>query len=258
LHTAVTPVCTLIAFHRVWEDAPLVLAVNRDEEYDRPAAPPAVTGAATAILTPRDERAGGTWMGANAGGLWVGLTNRDGEREDPLRRSRGLLCMDLLGETGPEAVVDRLRDPDRAYNPFSLVAGDASSLWIVEHAGGRSIPRRLAPGVHLVTNRPFEAMPQESKVERARRRLEEEGLWPEGPGGLAPDDLEERLAAVIGDHGVHGHDALCLHGGRYGTRSGAVWRIGTAGSSGEAALLAYADGPPCSTRFRRFRLPSMS
>ena len=251
--------CTLIAFHGVWEDAPLVIAVNRDEAYDRPASPPAVLEGRPSILMPRDERAGGTWMGANAGGLWVGLTNRDGEREDPARRSRGLLCADLLGETGPHAVLARLQDLERSYNPFNLVTGDAESLWLVEHDGGRSIPRRLAPGVHLVTNRPFDETSDESKAGRARRRLEEEGLWPAPPGGAAPDDLEERLEAVLGDHGLHGHDALCLHGGRYGTRSGAVWRIGgPVGSREPATLLAYAEGPPCSTRFERFRLPSMS
>ena len=251
--------CTLIAFHAVWEDAPLVLAVNRDEAYDRPASPPAVVGSQPALLMPRDQRAGGTWMGANAGGLWVGLTNRDGGEKDPTRRSRGLLCLDLLEEDGPEAVVARIQALERPYNPFNLVAGDAASLWLVEHTESRSIPRRLGPGVHLVTNRPFVETPEESKARRARWRLEEEGLWPERAGGLAPDGLEQRLEAILGDHGVHGHDALCLHGGRYGTRSGAVWRIGMPGGSGEGAtVLAYADGPPCSTRFELFRLPSTS
>ena len=246
----------MIAFHAVWEDAPLIIAVNRDEAYDRPASPPALVEGRLPVLMPRDERAGGTWMGANAGGLWVGLTNREGEEDDPARRSRGLLCMDLLGETESEAVVARLENLDRPYNPFNLVAGDGTSLWLVEHGAGRSIPRRLAPGIHLVTNRPFVDTPEESKAGRARRRLEEEGVWPEHAGGPAPEGLEERLWTILGDHGAHGHDALCLHGGRYGTRSGAIWWIGRSG--GAATLLTYADGPPCSTRFERFRLPSIS
>ena len=32
--------CTLIAFHRVWSDAPIVVAANRDEEYARRSLPP--------------------------------------------------------------------------------------------------------------------------------------------------------------------------------------------------------------------------
>jgi uncharacterized protein with NRDE domain len=252
-------VCTLIAFHAVWADAPLVLAVDRDEAYDRPASPPAMVGSRPTVLMPRDDEAGGTWMGANEQGLWVGLTNRDDGRQDPSRRSRGLLCLDLLQEHGPAAVVARIQALDRPYNPFNLVAGDATSLWLVEHDGDRSTARRLGPGVHLVTNRPFDETPRESKAGRARRRLEEEGLWPERPDGPAPEGLVERLAAILGDHGVRGHDALCLHGGRYGTRSGAVWRMGESrGSGGGVVELSYADGPPCSTRFERFRLPSIS
>lgn len=251
--------CTLIAFHAVWEDAPLVIAVARDEAYDRPASPPAVVGSPPTVLMPRDERAGGTWMGANTNGLWVGLTNREGGREDPARRSRGLLCLDLLQEPGPEAVVRRIQDLDRPYNPFNLVAGDATALWLVEHDGDRSALRRLGPGVHLVTNRPFDETPRESKAGRARRRLEEKGIWPGRTVGLAPERLAERLEAVLGDHGARGHDALCLHGGRYGTRSAAVWRFGRPCGSGEVTIeLAYADGPPCSTRFERFRLPPIS
>lgn len=251
--------CTLIAFHAVWEDAPLVIAVNRDEAYDRPASPPAMVGSRPTVLMPRDDEAGGTWMGANENGLWVGLTNRDGGREDPARRSRGLLCLDLLREPGPEAVVGRIQRLDRPYNPFNLMAGDATALWLVEHDGDRSTPRRLDSGIHLVTNRPFDETSREPKAGRAWRRLEEEGIWPERPGGPAPEVLEGRLEAVLGDHGVRGDDALCLHGGRYGTRSGAVWRIRSPGDSGPAAVeLSYADGPPCSTRFERFRLPSIS
>ena len=61
--------CTLIAFHRVWTDAPLVVATNRDEAYDRPSAPPRWLDGEPAVLAPLDERAGGTWMGASRGGV---------------------------------------------------------------------------------------------------------------------------------------------------------------------------------------------
>ena len=69
--------CTLIAFHHVWRNAPLVIACNRDEAYDRPASGPVWSAAAPAVLAPIDDRAGGTWMGASANGVWVGITNRD-------------------------------------------------------------------------------------------------------------------------------------------------------------------------------------
>lgn len=244
--------CTLIAFHRVWDDAPLVVAVNRDEAYDRSASPPVRHGDAPPLLTPRDERAGGTWMGATGRGLWVGLTNRRGGTEDPARRSRGLLCLDLLLEPDPEAVGTRVAALDIPYNPFNLVAGDGDTLLLVEYAESSSRMRRLPSGCHVVTNRPFEEIPGESKAARARALLAEAGL-PTRRGGRAPEALEDRLASILADHGIEGRDALCLHGGRYGTRSGAVWRLGRNGVE-----LRYADGPPCCTPFERCHLGAAS
>ena len=257
--------CTLIALQGVWEDAPLVVAVNRDEAYDRPSSPPAWSAVPRAgarrILMPRDERAGGTWMGANDAGVWVGLTNRDGPGIDPARRSRGLLCLDLLLASDGSEVADLVSALEEPYNPFNLVAGDAGGLHLTEYAEGRANTRWLGPGCHLVTNRPFDEAEAEPKARRARARLEAAGIWPRPRlGGAAPPRLDRRLATILGDHGAEGQDALCLHGGRHGTRSAAVWRIvppsARGGSSavraGTAGIdLLYADGPPCSVRFER-------
>ena len=57
-----------------------------------------------------------------------------------------------------------------------------------------------------------------------------------------------KLTLLLGDHGLGPDDALCLHGERYGTRSAAVWRVGSPGE-GTAIELRYADGAPCSTPF---------
>ncbi|MDX1661577.1 MAG: NRDE family protein, partial [Gemmatimonadota bacterium] len=146
--------CTLIAFHRVWDDAPLVLAVNRDEAYDRPSRPPEWIEGEPPILAPRDEREGGTWMGATASGLWVGLTNRHEGNVDEERRSRGRLCMDLLASASPAEVMDRIAALQEPYNPFHLVTGDGWTLRRVAYDGGIVGARELEPGCHLVTNRP--------------------------------------------------------------------------------------------------------
>lgn len=251
--------CLLIAFHRVWDDAPLVIAVNRDEAYDRPAAPPEWVDADPPILMPRDGRAGGTWMGANGSGVWVGLTNRHGPDVDPALRSRGLLCLELLGAPDGRAVAQRVAALEESYNPFNLVAGDSTGLHLSEYSAGRARTRWLGPGCHIVTNRPFDEAPGEPKVIRSRARLAQAGLWPrERLGGRLPEDLVGALAGILANHGGEGQDALCLHGERYGTRSAAVWRIApptASGGSAEVALF-YADGPPCSAPFGRVTGPS--
>jgi hypothetical protein len=244
-------VCTLIAFHGVWSDAPLVVATNRDEAYDRPSAPPRWDGGEPAMLAPLDERAGGTWMGANRSGLWVGLTNRRGGSNDPGLRSRGLLCRDLLYAESAADAVSRLEGLAEPYNPFHVVAADARTIAVVEYESGRAEVRSLGPGCHVVTNRPAEEHAQEPKARRVWRLLYDRKLWPTDRGGPAPADLTIRLAAVLSDHGAEGRDALCLHGERYGTLSAAIWRIAwPAGRAGEPDIrLSFADGPPCTTPF---------
>lgn len=120
---------------------------------------------------------------------------------------------------------------------------------LVEYESGRSDVRSLSTGCHLVTNRPSAELAEEPKAGRAWRLLYESGLWPAERGRPAPEDLEARLAAILGDHGVAGRDALCLHGERYGTRSAAIWRIDWAAGVGRAPdiRVAFADGPPCRT-----------
>jgi uncharacterized protein with NRDE domain len=242
-------VCTLIAFHRVWPDAPLVVATNRDEAYERASSAPRWWSGEPAVLAPRDERAGGTWMGVNEAGLWVGLTNRHAGDYDPARRSRGLLCRELLDAPDAPSAAEILSGLADRYNPFHVVLADAERMVLVEYEDGRASSRRLASGCHVVTNRPFGESSGEPKVGRAWRLLYAAGLWPVARGAAPPADLEDRLAAVLADHGREGRDALCLHGGRYGTRSAAVWRVTPPAAHGDGARigLAFADGPPCST-----------
>jgi uncharacterized protein with NRDE domain len=251
-------VCTLIAFHRVWRDAPLVVAANRDERYDRPATGPRwIEAGALMALAPRDDVAGGTWMGANVAGMWIGITNRRGSRPpDPDRRSRGLLCLDLLREATARDVVAALERIEEPYNPFHVVCGDGEVMTLIEYEEGRVQARELSPGCHIVTNEPLEEAPREPKTRRAWALLEAAGLRPVESGVVAPAGLSQTLSAILADHGIRGPDALCLHGGRYGTRSAAVWRLHPATASAPRAFdMAYAEGPPCATPFEPVTWP---
>jgi hypothetical protein len=245
-------VCTLIAFHRVWPDLPLVVATNRDEAYDRPSEPPRWNADAPRALTPLDGRAGGTWMGANERGLWVGLTNRRGGEDDPSRRSRGLLCRDLLRAADTAGTLAMLDSSETPYNPFHVLLADGERMFLAEHDGGGIRVRELPEGCHLITNRPYEETGDEPKAGRVWRLLNQGGLWPAARDEAAPDDLEDRLIGLLADHGQRGPDAICLHGGSYGTKSSGVWTM-TRPEKGRARIsLRFADGPPCSTPFQPF------
>lgn len=187
-------------------------------------------------------------MGANETGLWVGLTNAEHHRIDHDRRSRGLLCRELLGCGESIEVVARLAGLDELYNAFNLFASDGETAHLVEYAEGRATARALEPGCYIVTNWAIDDTASEPKVQRAIELLGAVDLWDLRPGSRAPESLLSMLAHVLGDHGLGRDDALCLHGERYGTRSAAVWRVGPSGTA-ITIELSYADGAPCSTPF---------
>jgi len=146
--------CTLIAFHRCFADAPLVVAANRDEFLERPTEGPALREAsisssrrtgrsgrggasarATRVVAPRDLRAGGSWLGVNASGLFAAITNRRCDSPDPSRRSRGWLVMEALAEPSAERAAERFaRLPGDAYNPFNLFVADRESAHVVTYS----------------------------------------------------------------------------------------------------------------------------
>jgi uncharacterized protein with NRDE domain len=240
-------VCTLIVAWRVFEDAPVCVAANRDEAADRPSVPPRRWDTDPPVVAPRDERAGGTWLGYNAEGVLAAITNRwkPGEGE----RSRGLLVGDALGERSARRAADRIEAElrEREYAPCHLLVADAEDCLLAVHDGGdRPNVRRLDPGVHVVVNVGFDGewfVPdrrrsfgrrQADNAERVREALraesdEEASTW------------TDRAGTVLGDHEY----GVCVHGDGFGTRSSSLVRLGT-----ERAFQ-YADGPPCETPFRR-------
>ncbi len=134
---------------------PLVLAANRDEYFDRPAAPLhwwAFEPGGPEILAGRDLFAGGTWMGLSRAGRLAFVTNvRNPTDRNPDAPSRGsLVPLWLRGDLSMEAF--SAATSAVAYNGFNLIAVDVArdeSFWTSNRAGA---PQKLEPGVHAVSN----------------------------------------------------------------------------------------------------------
>jgi len=238
--------CTLIALHRCFPEAPLVIAANRDEYLDRPAEGPSLRRAGErAILAPRDLRAGGTWWGLNDRGLFAALTNRPTRALDASRRSRGLLVTDALADGSAARAAERLaRLPARAYNPFNLFLCDDEDALVVVYEDKPSL-MALSPGPHVIGN----ADPDTRRVPKVARLL---GEVERVAAGRSHDALEA-LAGVCRVHGAGATplEDTCIHAGGYGTRSSTLLQRG---ECGEADRLRFADGPPCQTGYRDFTL----
>lgn len=237
--------CTLILLHRCVEDAPLVVAANRDEYLDRPAAPPALLETdGPGVVAPRDLRAGGTWLGVNGAGLFAALTNRPTPRPDPTRRSRGLLVLETLAETEVGAPAERLRRlAPGHYNPFNLILADREEAFAIAYGDAVRV-ERLRPGVHVVGNAdPFS--PDVPKVARLRRRAAT--LAARSPAS----DVLGALGGICRDHdgGDAPLESTCIHTPSYGTRSSTLLRLG---ASPADDALHFADGAPCATAYEDF------
>jgi hypothetical protein len=243
--------CLLLVHHRARADAPLVLLANRDEDHARGFDPPTTWPGPDVIVAPRDRRAGGTWLGLNASGLVVAITNRPAPRGTDVR-SRGLLVADVLRH-GDAAAADawlavHLRDA--RYDPFNLLVVDRDRGFVLHHespAGresGRGTPApriALTPGVHVLTN------------------LHDLDVAPVPATGLPRTGeplaaLVARLEAVAGDREtpLPGDHRICKVGRTRGTVCSAV--IALPADRGARPTFRFANGPPHLTPFSDVRV----
>ncbi|GGL56972.1 NRDE family protein [Halocalculus aciditolerans] len=224
--------CTLAVAWNVFAETPVAVAANRDEALGRPSTPPRLREwGDRRVLAPRDEEAGGTWMGVNDAGVFVGITNRwvdlDGER------SRGLLVRDCLEAASAADARDRVETAleTHSYAGFNLVLADAADAYLVEWDGNLAVTT-LDPGVHVVVNDPVD---QAEKADFVEAEL---------AGAADADDFFDRARRVLTDHD---HD-VCVHGDDYGTRSSALVAVHDAGGGADWW---FADGPPGETPYER-------
>lgn len=142
--------CLIVFAWHVVPGVPVIAAANRDEFYDRPAAPAGPWPDAPHIVAGRDLQGGGSWMGVSLQGAdgprFAALTNirAPGERrlEAP---SRGALVADFLrGDAGAQDYVRALGAAPDLYNGYNLVLGDAETLVWYSNRGGDD-PRNGQP-----------------------------------------------------------------------------------------------------------------
>jgi uncharacterized protein with NRDE domain len=232
--------CTLAVAFRASPQFPLIVAANRDERLDRPATGPFVWSSAPRFVAPRDERAGGSWLGLSERGLFVAITNRAFAPNDPQRRSRGALVVDALGGDDAVRLGAHLKALDpRAYNAFHLLHADREAAFLTFSDGETLTQTRLGPGLHVVT----EQSPASEGSVRARRILER---WAAEVDPAAPST--EALASILSEHGPIPPDGTCVHVPtfNYGTRSSAILLMDEHLS---ASRFLWAEGPPCTTPF---------
>jgi len=246
--------CTLAAYVQTSASIPLLVAANRDELLDRPSADPDLIAFDPWIFAGQDLSAGGTWFGVNQHGMVVGLLNRRrAQGPDPTRRSRGLLCLEILQTASPAEAVERLRGlASESYNSFNLLVADARQAFVATNPAGPVQITPLPPGIHLLTNLELNdpTCPRIAKSSELFRRL----ALP-AAGALA--DVLPALRDILSDHTTALDprattiDTLCVHRTGYGTRCSSIVAVTGAGD----LRYWHAPGPPCRTPYQEMPLP---
>jgi len=208
---------------------PLMLIGNRDESHARAATAAEAQPDAPHVFGGRDLEKQGSWLQVSARGRLAAVTNvRDGPAGEGAPRSRGQLVSRFVrDDDDARAWLAALEPVAGEYGRFNLLLWDGREAWVAgNHPGWWR--RRVEPGVHGLSNGPFDA--DWPKLRRARSAL---SRWlDDGAGDTAPlfDALADtRLAPdeQLPDTGV----GLALErmlsppfvrGERYGTRASSV------------------------------------
>lgn len=244
--------CTLALWLRPEAEVPLVVFANRDERLDRPALPPRVEAGPPRVLTPVDVQEGGTWLGLNEHGLFVGITNRAGAPRDGSRRSRGALVREALAAPSARALRERLDAIEHGvHNAFHLLYADRTEAfltWDDEHAvhhvglctAGGHVDRGAAPTELAIVTEQGHAWDVERPLgaRDAFVRRAWEGLPAERRGDLAA------LIGLLGQHGDSPLDGACVHADAvgYGTRSSFALALAREPLASRAL---WVEGKPC-------------
>lgn len=228
--------CLIALAWNVHPDYPLVIAANRDEFHDRPAAAAGYWAEAPQVFGGRDLSQGGSWLALSTAGRLACVTNvRRMQPPNPAAPSRGRLVASFVqGRQSAADFADRLAAQAQDYAGFNLLLWDGSELRYVGNQP-RFASQAVAPGVHALSNASLNT--PWPKARRLRRAMED---WLAG-GKAAPDALLRALGddapatdAELPDTGVGLElerllSAPFIRSPRYGTRASTALLLGRDG-----------------------------
>ncbi|MCF6411709.1 NRDE family protein [Pseudalkalibacillus salsuginis] len=161
--------CVLFFAFKKQSEYPLIVAANRDENYERPTAPAHFWEDEPTILAGRDLMQMGTWLGVSMDGRFAALTNyRDPKESTGKKVSRGQIIQDYLSSNkDSETFLHKLKEHRTSYQGFNLVLGNVDALWYYSNIQDEI--KELTPGIYGLSNH-FLDTPW-PKVERGKEDL---------------------------------------------------------------------------------------
>ena len=184
---------------------PLIVASNRDEFLDRPTLPLArwPTASGQEIISGRDMRAGGTWLGMTPAGRIAFLTNVREAHMPAAPNSRGDLVTRWLESTEEaESFASTLAHSSGDYGGFNLVLGDFEKkvwTWVTNRSAKTPFSldiQHLEPGIYGLSNAALDT-PWPKSV--ALKQVLSSALRLEADGVTTQDALQASLWNALAD-----------------------------------------------------------
>ncbi|MHB8969141.1 MAG: NRDE family protein [Pirellulaceae bacterium] len=235
--------CLLAIQYRLVPESPILVATNRDEQFDRLSQPPSIQSGKPRVLCGVDQQAGGTWLGVNQHGLFVAACNRIRLMPPLGPRSRGALCRDLLRAGSARQAVDMALEElsTGTYDGVNYVIADAESGWVV-HGSEEAEVVQLEDGLSIVSNGDVND-PRDERVKMAQRLLTLQTL-----------DSPVKFLAVASKVFARapsppGRPSMVVRNKSRGTVSSALISLG---KKPRDAIFQYAGGPPDQTKYEDY------
>lgn len=235
--------CLLAVQYQLVPESPILVAANREEYYDRPSLPPSIQSGKPRVLCGMDQRAGGSWLGVNQNGLFVGLCNRATVMPLFGQRSRGLLCMDLLRCTTARKALDKaLTELQRIrYEGCNLMIADAKSGWVI-HSEEEQDVVPLEEGLNIIGSRNLND-PTDERVQMAKRLLTLQTL--DSPVKFLAVASKVFARAPVGP----GRPSMVMRGQEHGTVSSTLIALGV---KPRDAIYQFAAGAPDRAKYEDY------
>jgi len=189
----------------------LLLAANRDEDYERATRSAHLWEDAPDVIGGRDALHGGSWLAISRHGRFAAVTNLRGAM--PRGRSRGLLVSSFVTSTEtPEDFATSVAREAVHYAGFHLLVGEAGRT--VVYVTPSETPRILERGIYGFSNAPSgERWPKvDLAVDEMKAVL------------ASPADPTDELLRFLGTEHHRGRveEEVFIVGDRYGTRASTV------------------------------------
>jgi uncharacterized protein with NRDE domain len=232
--------CLLAVYFQRLDEAPILVAANREEAYGRPTFGPLVQSGSPPVLCGVDRLAGGTWLGVNAFGVLVTVTNRPRPLPPAGAPSRGILCRQLLNASSATAAAEMAVQQlsTGRYSGANFVCLDATHGFVA-HGGEKVQIQALTPGWHFLTNGDLDDA-TDARLQLARTMLTREPIE-------SIDAFLQTAAAMCsaGPNSASGQ-SIVLRAGDRGTVSSTLVALAR---DPQQSVYRYAAGPPDTTPY---------